>query len=324
VVVKILGLGLNSKMLSRLARNLYWMQRYRERAENIARLIEVNHILDIDLPDSHTQWKPILEVNSLMDLFKKKYPEINATSVMWFMTFDESNPNSIFNCISLARENARSMREIISSEMWHELNTLYLFLLKDKPNKDLSQDPYFFYNRIKRQSQLFLGLEDSALLRNQAWYFSRIGTFLERADMCSRIIDMKYFILLPSIHYVGTPYDDIQWSALLRSASAFEMYRKQEHRIDPNIVVEFLILGKEFPRSIYFCLKESLELIKKIDSKKSNPKSQDPIDLLSKVILDLESLKGSSILDSGLHEFLDNIQQKIIDVHSCFSEAYFD
>lgn len=311
-------------MLSRVAFNLYWMQRYRERAENIARLIEVNHILGIDLPDSNTQWKPILEVNNLLETYLNQYPEINSSNVMSFMTFNENNPSSIFNCVMKARENARSIREIISSEMWHELNTLYLFILKEKPHRDLSQDPYFFYNRIKRQSQLFTGMEESTLSRNKSWLFSTVATLLERADMSSRIIDMKYFILLPSLHYIGTPYDDIQWSALLKSASALEMYRKQEHWINPESVIDFLILNKEFPRSIYYCLEKSLSIMKKIDPKNLNSKSINPINKLESIILNLDPLEAPMIISSGLHEFLDEIQNQIKQVHEEFSEAYFE
>lgn len=310
-------------MLSRAASNIYWMQRYRERAENTARLIDVNHILHIDLPDSETQWEPILETTGDLDLFKAYYGDLSKENVMYFLTFDSNNPNSILNCVTQSRENARSVREIISSETWHEINTLYLFMQSEQHNPDALVDPYPFYNRIKRQCQLFNGIVDGTWSRGKAWHFSRIGYLLERADMTSRMVDVKYYMILPSAEQVGTQFDDVQWCALLKSASALEMYRKKWHKIKHINVVEFLILNKEFPRSVYYCLEEiknSLEIIKQ-ESK--NPRSGDPCVLLSNLISKFEALDGTGILASGLHEFLDTMQLEIININDNISNSFF-
>jgi uncharacterized alpha-E superfamily protein len=301
------------------------MQRYRERAENIARLIDVNHILNIDLPDSETQWQPILEATADFELFNTFYKKINKENVMNFLTFDIHNPHSIYSCITQARENARSIREIISSETWHEINTLYLFMQKESTNPHALLDPYPFYNRIKRQCQLFNGICDGTWSRGTAWHFSRMGCLLERADMTSRMLDVKYFMLLPSTEQVGTQFDNVQWSALLKSASALEMYRKKWHQINHINVVEFLILDSEFPRSIYHCLmelKDSLEVIK--NPIKDFRASNDPCILISDLISRLEVLDGTSVLAVGLHEFLDQIQLKIIEINNNITTSFFE
>lgn len=311
-------------MLSRAASNIYWMQRYRERAENIARLIDVNHILNIDLPDSETQWQPILEATADLESFNTFYKTLNKENVMHFLTFNTNNPHSIFNCVTQARENARSIREIISSETWHEINTLYLFMQAGSSDPHALLDPYAFYNRIKRQCQLFNGIVDGTWSRGKAWHFSRIGCLLERADMTSRMVDVKYFMLLPSTEQVGTQFDNVQWSALLKSASALEMYRKKWRQINHINVVEFLILDAEFPRSIYYCLmelKDSLEAIKQVTK---NPRANDPCILLSDLITRLNTLDGTSILASGLHEFLDQIQLEIININDNITTSFFE
>ncbi len=299
------------------------MQRYRERAENTARLIDVNHILHIDLPDSTTQWEPLLETIGDLEFFKSCYGEPTKDKAMYFLTFDIANPSSIINSITQARENARSVREIISSETWHEINTLYLFIQKEKSNPDALLNPYPFYGRIKRQCQLFNGLADSTWSHGKAWHFGRVGYLLERADMGSRMVDVKYFMLLPSAEHVGSPFDDVQWCALLKSGSALEMYRKKWHKVNHANVVEFLILDKEFPRSVYHCLltaKESLEAIKR---ESRNPRANEPCILLSNLISKFESLDGTSILASGLHEFLDHIQLEIIKINDSIYSSFF-
>ncbi len=299
------------------------MQRYRERAENTARLIDVNHILHIDLPDSETQWEPILETTGDLDLFKAYYSDLCKENVMYFLTFDANNPNSIFNCVTKSRENARSVREIISSETWHEINTLYLFMQSERDNQDALVDPYPFYNRIKRQCQLFNGIVDGTWSRGKAWHFSRIGYLLERADMTSRMVDVKYFMILPSTEQIGTQFDDVQWCSLLKSASALEMYRKKWHKIKHINVVEFLILNKEFPRSVYYCLDEIKTSLEAIKAESKNPKAGDPCVLLSSLISRFEVLDGTSIVASGLHEFLDHMQLEIIKINDSISSSFF-
>ena len=171
-----------------------------------------------------------------------------------FLTFDANNPNSIISCLRAARENARTIREAISPEMWEQINTYYLMVNAAASDQRMMESPYSFFSEVKRASHLFDGVTEATMLHDEGWHFYRVGRLLERADKTSRLLDVKYFILLPSAADVGTPLDDIQWAAVLRSASALEMYRKRHGHIAPDKIIEFLVLDREFPRSVHYCL----------------------------------------------------------------------
>ena len=242
-------------MLSRVANSIYWMCRYIERAENVARFISVNLNLLLDMPSERGKhWEPVVMTTGDQDLFEKDYPDYDQASVIRFLTFDRAYPNSILTCLAAARENGRSIREIISSEMWEHLNNFYLEL-SDNRSVDLALgDPHRFFKIIQMRSHLFTGLLDSTMSYGEAWNFARIGMMMERADKTSRLLDVKYFMLLPRADLVNTPVDNIQWMAVLKSASAFEMFRKTHHRITPRNVADFLIFDSFFPRSVRHCV----------------------------------------------------------------------
>src|SRR5207248_2274931 len=174
-------------------------------------------------------------------------------NVVQFLAFDPQNLNSIYSCVLAARENARSVRETISSEMWQQINTLYLLITSEKGRATPTSLPDFCHN-VRMACHLFQGITDATMSHNEPWHFIRLGSTLERADKTTRLLDVKYFILLPSVADVGTPYDDIQWTAVLKSVSGFEMYRKRYGRISPDRIVEFLLLDGEFPRSFRYCI----------------------------------------------------------------------
>jgi len=237
-------------MLARVAESIYWMSRYVERAENVARFIEVNLNLMLDLPvGSAQQWQPLVATTGDAAEFAKRYSTATQHNVIEFLMFDQENVNSIRSCLRAARENARSVREIISSEMWEQLNEFYLRVNYAAALAGSRTDPQDLLRRVRRSGHLFTGVTDATMTHNESWNFCRLGRMLERADKTSRILDVKYFLLLPTADDVGTTSDDIQWAAVLRSASAFEMYRKCHGRIAPERIVEFLLLEKEFPRA---------------------------------------------------------------------------
>jgi uncharacterized alpha-E superfamily protein len=242
-------------MLSRVADSIYWLNRYIERAENIARFIDVNLNLLMDAPiGAHEQWEPIIRTTGDLALFEQHYGVANQENVIQFLTFDRKYPNSILSCVHSARENARSVREIISSEMWRQVNAYY-YLVQAAAEATAPPDWAVFFEQVKQASHLFAGITSATMTRGEGWHFGQIAKFIERADKTSRILDVKYFILLPSPKDIGTSLDDLQWMSLLRSVSAYEMYRKRGlHRITPTSVADFLILDHEFPRSIRFCL----------------------------------------------------------------------
>ena len=174
-------------------------------------------------------------------------------NVIKFLAFASENPNSIVSCLRAARENARTIRESISPEMWEQVNSCYL-MVNAAASSELLRAALSFFSEVKKASQLFHGITDATLLHGEEWHFYRMGRLLERADKTSRLLDVKYFMLLPAVTDVGTPLDDIQWAAVLRSASALEMYRKRHGHIAPEQIIEFLVLDHEFPRSIHYCL----------------------------------------------------------------------
>lgn len=309
-------------MLSRVADSIYWLNRYVERAENIARFIDVNFNLILDSPTG-AQWEPLVRTTGDLPIFQKQYGEANAENVIQFLTFDSKYPNSILSCLQAARENARSIREIISSEMWEQVNAFYLMVKEAAVQQSLSELSAFF-TEVKLAGHLFAGVMDATLTHNEGWHFGRIGRFLERADKTTRILDVKYFILLPSINYVGTALDEIQWMALLKSASAYEMYRKcKQHRITPTRVAEFLILDREFPRSIQFCLLEAERSLHQITGTPAGTWQTPPERALGRLRAELDYITIEDIIKRGLHEFLDDLQGQINDVGVKTFETFF-
>ena len=299
-------------MLSRVANSIYWMCRYIERAENVARFIDVNLNLLLDMPEEeHKQWSPLIMTTGDQALYEKKEQAYTEEDVIWFLTFDRGYPNSILSCVSAARENARSIREIISSEMWEHLNNFYLELIKEEAIKMALHEPNRFFKIVKMRSHLFTGLLDSTMSHGEAWNFARIGMMIERTDKTSRILDVKYFMLLPEANLVNTPIDNIQWISVLKSASAFEMYRKEFHRITPQNVANFLIFNKLFPRSIYHCISKAQICLQRITGFTNGASTNPAEKRLGRLMAELEYTDINEVIESGLHEFLDGLQTKL-------------
>lgn len=311
-------------MLSRVADSLYWMSRYIERAENVARFIDVNLNLLLDSPvELKEQWEPIVKTSGDIELFEQKYDTLSKENVINFLTFDQGNPNSIISCLKSARENSRSVREIISSETWVLINSFYNFL-HDRESPVMALDnPHDFYTKIISNSHSFIGVVNSTMSHNEGWHFIRLGRFVERADKTSRILDVKYFILLPSVHDVGTPIDFISWATLLKSASGYEMYRKKFRRITPTNVARFLILDPEFPRSMLFCVNLALDSIKLITGTSEDSYSNDPEMLLGRLSAELNYTNIEEIIEDGLHEYLDSFQLKLNKIGEKIYKTYF-
>ena len=310
-------------MLSRVAESIYWMSRYAERAENVARFIGVNLTLMLDSSDRDQQWWPFVNTTGDHDDFKKRYQFATEENVLRFLTFDRDNPNSIISCLRSARENARSVREIISSEMRLQLNTFYLKVNDAATTGAGMESPHDFYTDVKLSSHLFTGITDATMTHGEGWHFSRLGRKLERADKTSRILDVKYFILLRSVEEVGTPLDDTQWAAVLRSASAFEMYRKRHGRISPKGIVQFLLLDLEFPRAIGFCLNGANGSLHAISGTPLNQSTNDVEKLLGGLCSNLASASVDEIIKNGLHEYLDNLQDQMNLVGTGIFETFF-
>ena len=309
-------------MLARVAESIYWMSRYVERAENVARFIEVNLNLMLDLPvGSAQQWQPLVETTGDAEEFAKRHGKATQSNVIQFLTFDRENVNSILSCLRAARENARSVREIISSEMWEQLNQFYLMV--NSANTASRTDPQDLFASVRMAGHLFAGVTDATMTHNESWNFCRLGRMLERADKTSRILDVKYFLLLPTAADVGTTSDDIQWAAVLRSASAFEMYRKCHGRIAPDRIVEFLLLENEFPRAIQYCLVRARESVHAISGTPAGVFRYPVERLLGELCSELAYTRVETIIAAGLHEHLDRLQTKMNQVGNGIAETFF-
>ena len=311
-------------MLSRAANSIYWMARYIERAENTARFIDVNLHLMLDSPvESKGQWEPLVIVSGDHEGFKEKYGDATRDNVINFLTFDRDNPNSIISSVIYARENARTVREVISSQMWEQINKFYLMLLEAEKSGVAVDTPYDFYNRIKLESHLFIGITDTTMSHGEAWHFDRLGRLLERADKTSRILDVKYYMLLPRVEDVGTPIDNIGWAALLNSASAFEMYRKKYRKITPTDVALFLVLDLKFPRSIRYCLLKAQVSLHEITGTVIGTFTNKAERRLGRLRSDLDYANIDEIISVGLHEFLDGFQNKLNGVGDAIFDTFF-
>ncbi|MBE9109597.1 alpha-E domain-containing protein [Nodosilinea sp. LEGE 07298] len=310
-------------MLSRVADSIYWLNRYVERAENVARFVDVNLNLLLDAPPGmEQQWEPLVRTTGDQAMFKERYSEATAENILRFLTFDREYPNSIISCLKSARENARSVREVISSEMWEQVNSFYL-MVNEAADGGVLSELHRFFPEVKMASHLFAGVMEATMAHTEGWHFGQLGRLLERADKTARILDVKYYILLPSVTDVGSPLDDLQWIALLKSASAYEMYRKCQYRITPKGVTEFLILNREFPRSIQFCLLEAERSLHCISGTPAGTWRTNSDRALGRLRSELDYLTIEEITQQGLHEFLDNLQTRLNTVSEKIFSDFF-
>jgi len=313
-------------MLSRVANSIYWLGRYSERAENYARFIDVNFNLMLDLPnDLKEQWQPLIQATGDYDIYIAKYGfKFDRKTVIFFLAFDEDNPNSVFRSISNARENARVIRENLSKETWEKLNETYHFVKEGRDKKIWkSEDPRAFFEKVKSGILLLYGLADSTVARTEGWYFRQLGQYLERADKTSRILDVKYHILLPSPEEVGSPMDFLHWTALLKSVTAFNTYRRLYGNIDPSGVMEFLVLNKYFPRSVFFCLKEAEKCLYKISGSDGQGYKNSAEKAMGELRSKLEFADVNDIINVGLHEYLDDLQIKLNKISNEIDSNFF-
>ena len=313
-------------MLSRVANSIYWMTRYIERAENIARFINVNLNLSLDFSaDNGNQWQPIIMASGDHVLFEKKHGfNFSPDKVIHFLSLDQDYANSILSCVAAARENARSVREIISSEMWEQVNRFYLDL-KDAARTNLAgENPHKFFKIIMMRGHMFTGLLHTTMSHNEAFRFAMTGLLLERADKTSRILDVKFFMLLPQPHEVNSPYDAVQWAAVLKSASALESYRKRFHRIVPKQVCDFLIFDTEFPRSIRYCLTNAETALHKISGAPKGTVTNKAEKSLGRLCADIDYSDIEDVIDIGMHEYLDALQTKINNVGNDIHDTFFE
>jgi len=296
-------------MLSRTADHLFWMSRYIERAENLARLLDVTWQMSM-VPQSedaaNQNWHAVITLNSLDEAFAAKYPAVNAENVLRFMVSDADNYSSIYSCLRLARENAHAVRGTITTEMWETLNFTWLEARDRSFEQILNAGIGEFFEWVKMRSSLSRGTTLGTLLQDESYHFIRLGTLLERADNTARILDVKYHVLRP--HGDEGATDFYQWGALLRSVSAFEVYRKAYRDvITPERVAELLILRNDMPRSLHFCMNGVVKNLDLIANRHSG-ETQRQAGLLH---AQLHYARVEDILAQGLHEWLTDFMDRI-------------
>ena len=310
-------------MLSRTANNLYWMARYVERAESTARILEVTYRMSL-MPQApelvKQEWFAPLNITGTLFPFSGRYSEVCARDVLRYMVLDPDNPSSIYSCAKGARENARAVRGRITSEMWEVLNSTWLELQNVRESRLDSEGVVQFFDWVKERSHLFRGVTVGTALRDQAFHFNRLGTFLERADNTARILDVKYHVLLPSVEDVGGAVDYYQWAAVLRSVSAFEAYRKvYRDLITPLRVAELLILHKNMPRSLHACMAEAYDMLQVL----STPQAEEAVRLAGELHAELHFGRIEKIFGLGLHEYLTGFLTRINTLGSEINRGFF-
>ncbi len=315
-------------MLSRVGDSTYWMGRYIERAENNARLLDVNvqMLLDFESRGVETErqfWGPILSTLEDTELFNHLHEEFTAAAVLDYVTFERRNPNSINSCINHARENARAVRDQISSEMWEQINALWLYFRDTLAGHDFRANSHEFYDKVTFASQLIQGVTDATMTHSEAWRFVQAGKFIERADSTTRILDLKYHILLPSGEQVGGNVDISQWMSVLRSCSGMEAYLKiRQGDVTPWGVASFLVCHAEFPRSIRFCVDRLDEVLHLISATEEGRFRNEPERLSGLLRSQLDYATPDSIFHHGLHEYLDGVQEQLIRLDLAFHDTY--
>ncbi|UCD12467.1 MAG: alpha-E domain-containing protein [Nitrospinaceae bacterium] len=313
-------------MLSRVANSIFWMSRYLERAENIARLIETQLHMALDLPslrEDPSAWKPLVDITGDEEYFAKNLGAPTKENVIFFHTFDHAYPHSIRSCLTAARENARSVREVIPSELWEMINRLYLEVTGMSNRVLVFNNPHKFYSKIKMDCHLITGIAYSTMAHGEAWHFSQLGRFLERADKTSRILDVKFFVILPRIDYVGSSMDSVQWAALLKSTSSLEMYRKRFNLISAKNIADFLIFDREFPRSVLYCVNRAEQAFAKIHGTPSGVYTSDLARKFGRLTGKLNYSHIDDVMANGLHEYLDGIQSNLNAVGEAIHDEFF-
>lgn len=322
-------------MLSRVADAIYWASRYVERAENVARFIDVslNSMLESSA-HGERDWASLVHTTGDQEFFEKKYGKATPENVTQFLTFDDEYPSSILTSVSRARENARSVRDIISREMWQELNEFYLMVVQSARPGAQPEDLIDFCARVKRAGIYFEGVTNATLSRGEAFHFAHLGRMLERADKTSRILDVKFFLLTPSQTQTQTAstqsqngngaVDQLGWTTLLNSASALQMYRQIWHVTTPESVSAFLLLDRNFPRSILRCVRRAQESLHSISGAPLGSFESEGERLLGRLRSELDYAKIDEIMAQGLHQYVDSLQGQLNDAGAAIQSQFFE
>ncbi len=310
-------------MLSRTADHLFWLSRYIERAENTARMLDIAYQTSLQpqsAGESEQTWRSLVSISELNGLYGARYSAINGRNVMEFMVADENNLSSIFNCLRAARENARAVRGALTTEVWETMNQTWLEFRRLLREGLLSRDPSQLFEWVKYRSHLSRGVTVGTMLQDEAFHFIRIGSFLERADNTARLLDVKFYRQdSEAATERDAARDFYYWSAVLRSVSGFEIYRKvYSNVIQPDKVAELLILRPDMPRSLSHCVTRMQANLKRV----ANAQSGETLRRAGRLEAELAYGRIDEILAQGLHPFLDGFLAEVAGLGSAISRDF--
>jgi len=306
-------------VLARVAENVYWLARYLERAENTARLVNVNANLLLDLPpEFRPGWLPLVDITGSRQLFDANEKRPGERDIIHFLIADLDNPGSILSSIHSARENARTLRDVLPTEVWEHLNALFMEIKEQLPGALSKRTRFNFLQRVIRGMQTLTGELEGTMSRNHAFTFLMLGRNLERADMTSRIIDVRSPQLRSADAPELRPFDTIQWVHLLKSLSGYQAYcLSQRVRISRSAVLEFVLRHDQFPRACRFCLKAVEDYLRAL------PRNAEVVVVLTKARTFVDNATPAALDPSALHELIDRLQLHIIEVHEEIARTYF-
>ncbi|RDH44983.1 alpha-E domain-containing protein [Zooshikella ganghwensis] len=307
-------------MLARVIETIYWMARYLERAENIARLINVNSHLLLDLPKGISPgWEPLIDITGTRAQYLDLYNNFSESNVVAYLVTDIKSPASLRFALNAARENARTTRDVIPQEAWEQLNTLHFYASEYINYAQRKTKRFDYFNSIITYCQTINGLLADTMNRDAGYLFLQIGRYIERADMSSRIIDVRTTNLLnQNNHLEFHPFANIQWMSVLKSMTAYQMYRREvQVNISQEQVLTFLLKSKVFPRSIYFCIAEVARNTNPL------PKSEAVLSLINQTLTSLLSKQASDLTQQSLHMYLDKIQVFLTQIGDKLDNTYF-
>lgn len=306
-------------MLSRVAEDIYWMARHIERAENTARIITVNTHLLLDLPKRvRLGWGPIIDITGSRELYDSLYREIDERRAIRFLAIDTNNPSSILSALSYARENARTIRDIIPREAWEQLNQMYLYAKSESSRVLVQKDRFEYLRNVILGAQTMTGMLAGTMTHDEGYHFLRLGRNLERADMTTRILDVRTASLLPADTGELVPFENIQWMSVLKSLSGYQMYRRTVRmRVSREDALKFLLQERDFPRAFYHAV---CEVESALQSLPNNAKPVKAVNRLQQLVL---RAKPEKLSQQALHGFIDDLQAGLAGLNDELVNGYF-
>ncbi len=310
-------------LLARYAESIFWMARYMERAENLARVLDVQETFVRDTRGA-TDWLSVVQLYADEEAFFARHSTATAETVVPFYVLDAQNPNSLVSMVRAARENARTLRPWISTEMWSQINVFYNHLLSLTPRDVAMQHLSRVCRTIKEACQTHAGITEGTFYRDQGWYFYQLGKYIERADQTTRLLDIKYHTLLPSPAHLGSSLDMQQWCTVLRSAAGYHAFRRVYPRgMTPTTVAGFILFNEGFPRSVVMCVRQIDGLLTRLKSRYTLRRGSEAMEKVDELLATILNRPIEAVIAGGLHEYLDWVQQQLIGITAEIGHAFF-